>query len=323
MKRIAVMTSGGDAPGMNACVRAVVREGIEEGLEVFGVRRAYAGLLEGDLAPLDARAVGGILRQGGTFLRTARSDEFRTPEGVTRGLGVLEAHKIDALVVCGGEGSLRGARDLLDQGFPCVGVPGTIDNDLIGTDLAIGVDTALNTALDALDKIKDTASAMGRVFVVEVMGRRCGYLALMAGIAGGAELVLVPEVPVTTEKVLDSLEEQRRRGKPHFIAVVAEGAQPRAAELVESIGRSTERGHLEARLTVIGHVQRGGSPTAADRILASRLGSAAVERLREGITGEMVGLVGGRIAYTPIAEVVATPRCLDMEYYELSWVLGT
>jgi 6-phosphofructokinase 1 len=322
MKRIAVVTSGGDAPGMNACVRAVVREGADEGLDVFGVRRAYAGLLEGDIIPLNARSVGGVLRQGGTFLRTARCEEFKTPQGVRRGMDALQEHGIDALVVCGGDGSLRGANELLKLGFPCIGLPGTIDNDLIGTDLAIGVDTALNTALDAIDKIKDTAAAMGRVFVVEVMGRHCGYLALMAGVAGGAELVLVPEAPVSVEEVLDALDEQRQRGKPHFIAVVAEGATPKARDLVDEIEASTERGDLHARLTVIGHVQRGGSPTAADRLLASRLGSEAVLRLKEGVTGEMVGLIGGQVAFTPIPEVVETPRPLDVEFYELSKVLA-
>jgi 6-phosphofructokinase 1 len=289
---------------------------------VYGVRRAYAGLLGGDLVPLDARAVGGVLRQGGTFLRTARCSEFRTLEGQQKGFAVLREHGIDALVVCGGDGSLRGAEALLRLDYPCIGIPGTIDNDLIGTDEAIGVDTALNTALEAIDKIKDTASAMGRVFVVEVMGRHCGYLALMAGIAGGAEIVLVPEAPVTLGDVLDELEEQRARGKPHFIAVVAEGATPRASDLVDEIEQSAERGDLEARLTVIGHVQRGGSPTAGDRLLASRLGSAAVQRLKEGVTGEMVGLVGGKIAFTPIPKVTTTPRPLDTEFYELSQVLA-
>ncbi len=307
---------------MNACVRAVVREGLDEGFEVVGVRRAYAGLLDGDFQPLNARSVGGILRHGGTILQSARCDEFKTPEGVRRGLEHLQAEGIEALVVIGGDGSLRGAQDLHKLDYPVIGVPGTIDNDLVGTDEAIGVDTALNTALGAIDRLKDTASALGRAFVVEVMGRNCGYLALMAGIAGGAEVVLVPEVPIDGERVLDELGRTHRRGKPHFIAVVAEGATPNGRELAELIESSTERGNFEARLTILGHVQRGGSPTARDRLLASRLGSAAVKRIKEGIFGEMAGLVAGKIEYTAIADVISQRRQIDKEFYELSWVLA-
>ena len=307
---------------MNAAIRAVVRTGIARGLSVLGVERGYQGMLEDRTVALDARAVGGILRQGGTVLGTARSQAFLAPEGVERGLQMLARHNVDGLVVLGGEGSLHGALALHRRGFPVVGVPGTIDNDLAGTDLAIGVDTALNTAMEAIDRIKDTASAHNRTFVVEVMGRNSGYLALAAGMAAGAEMVLIPEVEVSPEQVIAEMRAAHARGKPHFIVVIAEGARPRAVDLCNYLDKAMGGEEFEVRLTVLGHVQRGGSPTAADRLLASRLGAAAVDELIAGRHGRMVGLSGREIVASELATVLALPHQLDKRLYNLASVLA-
>ena len=321
MKRIAVLTSGGDGPGLNPCIRSVVRTAIDKGLEVVGVRRGYAGLIESDMMELNARSVGGILNRGGTFLGTARSLEFKTPKGQRHVLRNLNRVGINGLVVIGGNGSLTGALKLHEMGFPVVGIPATIDNDVNGTDISIGVDTTLNTILDAVDKIKDTASSHERAFLVEVMGRDSGYLALMASIASGAELALIPEVEIEVEEVVRAVDEAYIRGKAHCIIVAAEGWAPGARALYDYLRERREEIGFGVRLTVLGHVQRGGSPTAYDRILATRLGAAAVRALMDGNKGMMVGMIEGHAGLTPLEEAVAFQKELDMELYELCRIM--
>lgn len=303
---------------MNACVRSVVRYGIAAGAQVYGVRRGYAGLMANDIVQLDSRAVGGIVRQGGTILMSARSLEFKTPEGQQRALDVMSGWGIEGLVVVGGDGSLTGARALHDLGFPVIGVPASIDNDIIGTDMAIGVDTALNTILDAMDKIKDTASAHQRAFIIEVMGREHGYLALMAGIAGGAEMVVLPGTCVDKAMVISEVKSAFLRGKPHFIIVAAEGAStPEKGISQLLIDYISESGH-DARATVLGHVQRGGSPTCYDRLLGTRLGAAAVDNLMSGKTGLMVGVSGADITAVDLNTVLAGHPQLSAEALRLA-----
>ena len=318
--RIAVLTSGGDAPGMNAAVRAVARTTFARRWEVVGVEAGYQGLVEGRFQQLDSRSVGGILQRGGTVLGTARSTEFATPEGQALAAGRLQKAGVEGLVVIGGEGSLTGALRLQERGVKTVGIPATIDNDVFGTDTAIGVDTALNTALEAIDRIKDTASSHQRAHVVEVMGRRCGYLALMSGIAGGAEVVLVPEFEAKPQEIMWAFRKSWEQGKPHFIVVAAEGA-PLSAEDIHQYINDTE-GAFKSRLTVLGHVQRGGSPTAFDRVLASRMGTAAAKALSEGQSGIMIGLGGRRTEHIPLERVVGQVRPLDADLYEMAEVLA-
>ncbi len=303
---------------MNAAVRAVTRVGIARGLSVMGIERGYFGLMEDRVRELDLRAVGGIIQHGGTILGTARSQEFMAPGGRERARRTLARHGIEGLVVIGGEGSLRGALALHREGFPVVGVPATIDNDVAGTDLAIGVDTALNTALEAIDRIKDTASAHNRAFLVEVMGRRCGYLALTVGMAAGAEMVVVPEVEFEPQAIIQELHRAYDRGKPHFIVVVAEGARWRGIDLYNYLTQHPDGHAFEVRLTVLGHVLRGGSPSAADRLLATRLGAAAVDELLAGRYGYLVGLAGGEVVPVELAVALAQPRRLDMRLYRLA-----
>jgi len=322
MERIAVLTSGGDAPGMNAAVRAVTRRAIDAGLGVMGVRNGFAGLIAGSLIPLGRRDVGGILGRGGTFLGSARCPEFREESGQRQALRALGHHGVDALVVIGGNGSQAGAHALDRLGVPVVGVASTIDNDLYGSDPTIGVDTALNVALEAIDRLKVTASSHQRAFVVQVMGRDCGYLALMAGIAGGAEAVVVPEVEVAPEDVARELQEAYERGKSHALVVVAEGAGCNGDRLVAYVREHRQRLGFEPRLTVLGHVQRGGEPGAADRVLATRLGAAAVEHLMRGEHGLLVGWQRGDVAATPLAEVVTNTKSLDPRLLELARVLA-
>lgn len=322
MRRLAVLTSGGDAPGMNAAIRAVVRTAIAEGIAVTGIRRGFAGLLAGETVALDRRDVGGIIQHGGTILGTARSKEFVDESGQLRGIANLHKLGIEGLVVIGGNGSLHGALALDTLGFPVLGVPATIDNDIAETEMAIGVDTALNTILEAIDRIKDTASAHNRAFVIEVMGRESGYLALMSGLAAGAEIVLIPEVETRLDAVVEELKRAYAQGKPHFIVIVAEGARFRGQEVADFIGKSRVADGFEARLTVLGHVQRGGSPSAFDRILATRFGARAVYALREGISGQMVGLKSGQIHTIPLRQALAHRRALDMEVYRLAGVLA-
>jgi 6-phosphofructokinase 1 len=322
MKRIAVLTSGGDAPGMNAAIRAVARTGIDRGWEVFGVQHGYAGLISGDFRPLGARDVGGIMQHGGTILGSARSPEFKTEEGRREALRVLNQQDIEAAVVIGGNGSQAGAHALSRMGFPVVGVASTIDNDLYGSQPTIGVDTALNIALEAIDRLKVTASSHHRAFLIEVMGRECGYLALMAGIAGGAEAVVIPEMEVDPEDVAAELRSAYERGKPHALVVVAEGAKYNADKMAHYFAENRERLGFDLRVTILGHVQRGGTPDAFDRLLGTQLGAAATEYIARGQHGILVGLLKDEVAATPLAEVASKKKPLDLRLMELASVLG-
>ncbi len=321
MKRLAVLTSGGDAPGMNAAIRAVARTGLAGGAEVFGVERGFSGLIEGAFRSLGPRDVGGIIGRGGTVLGSARCKDFRNAQGRRAALDALRARGIEGLVVIGGNGSQTGAQALSDLGFPVIGVASTIDNDLFGSEVTIGVDTALNIALEAIDRLRTTASSHHRAFLVEVMGRDCGYLALMTGIAGGAEAILIPEIPTAPEDLALHLRDAHARGKMHALVVVAEGCERDAAKLESWFAERREVLGFELRATILGHVQRGGAPTAFDRLLATRFGAAAAERLLAGERGVLVGLRKGRIASTPLAEVVAGKKALDPELLRLAKIL--
>jgi 6-phosphofructokinase 1 len=320
-KKIAVLTSGGDAPGMNAAIRAVVRTGTQQGWEVFGVRLGYEGLIDGKFIPLGTRDVGGILQKGGTILGSARSNEFKTEEGRIKAIRNLNESGIENLVVIGGNGSQTGADALNKMGFPTVGVASTIDNDLSFSEMTIGVDTALNIALEAIDRLKVTASSHQRAFLVEVMGRNCGYLALMAGIAGGAEMTVIPEVEVDPEQIAQNMRSAYKKGKEHCIVVVAEGAQFNANKLDEYFKQHRERLGFDLRVTILGHVQRGGEPSAFDRILASRLGAGAVEQIAAGNNGVLVGLIKSAVTATPLDEVIKTKKQLDPKMIELARLL--
>ncbi len=317
MKHIAILTSGGDAPGMNAAIRAVTREAISRGLEVTGVEHGYAGLLTKQFLPLDARAVGGIIHHGGTMLGSARCPEFRTEDGISQGLKNLEERGVDGLVVVGGNGSQTGASKLCDRGLPVVGVASTIDNDLCGTDITIGTDTALNIALEAIDRLRVTAASHRRAFLLEVMGRDCGYLALMTGLAGGAEKVVIPEVQTSPDAVAEAFREAFKRGKAHALAVVAEGAEYNAAVLDLFFRENRERFGLDVRTTTLGHVQRGGTPGAFDRILATRLGAAAVGALADGKSGHLVGWTKGSLSFAPYADVVGKTKAPDVSLLDV------
>jgi 6-phosphofructokinase 1 len=323
VKRIAVLTSGGDAPGMNAAIRAVVRTGIDRNWDVFGIRHGYVGLITGNIVPLGARDVGGIIQQGGTMLGSARCLEFETEDGRQKALCTLHDNNIEALVIIGGNGSQTGAYALSQMNFPVMGIASTIDNDLYGSEITIGVDTALNIALEAIDRLKVTASSHQRAFLVETMGRECGYLALVAGITGGAEAIIIPEVETDPEVVATELRRAYERGKPHALIVVAEGAKYNAAGLDHYFKVHRERLGFELRVTVLGHVQRGGAPGAFDRLLATRLGAAATDHLAQGEHGLLVGLLKGGIAATPLAEVVTHKKPLDVHLLELARVLAS
>ncbi|MFH1032587.1 MAG: 6-phosphofructokinase [Chloroflexota bacterium] len=322
MKRIAVLTSGGDAPGMNAAIRAVVRTGLDKGWEVFGVEHGYLGLVNDNVIPLGARDVGGIIQQGGTILHSSRCPEFKTEEGREKALRTLRQHNIDALVIIGGNGSQTGAYELSRMDYPVVGVASTIDNDLYGSEITIGVDTALNIALEAIDRLKITASSHQRAFVVEVMGRDCGYLALMTGIAGGAEFVIIPEIDTDPDVVAARLRDDYKKGKAHAIVVVAEGASCNAERLQKHFIEHRDRLGFELRATILGHVQRGGAPTAFDRLLGTRMGAAATDCLARSEYGVLVGLINGRMTATLLAEVVANKKQLDKSLLELSRALN-
>jgi len=320
MKRVAIMTSGGDAPGMNAAIRAVVRTALQHNIEVYGIRQAYAGLLSGDMSLMTSREVSGILQRGGTILQTARNEEFKTPQGQRKALRRLNEQSIEGVIVIGGDGSLRGAQALNNMGVQVIGVPASIDNDIWGTSMSIGVDTALNTILDALDRLRDTATSHNRAFVIEVMGRNSGYLALMGAILGGAEVVITPEKETSMEDVASQLEDAYVRGKSHAIAVIAEGAPYKTTDLVDYL----QDKHLgfEIRLTILGHIQRGGRPSAFDRLLATRLGTTAIEKLLEGESGKMVGLDGRDLTLIPLGDVVSQTRGISQKYYEMAWELS-
>lgn len=322
MKRIAVLTSGGDAPGMNAAIRAVVRTGLGRQWEVYGVERGYSGLMNGSLKPMGARDVGGIIQHAGTVLGSSRSSDFKKPEGRARAREQLDRFDIEALVVIGGNGTQVGAHELSKEGFPVVGVASTIDNDLHGADITLGSDTALNVALEAIDRLKVTASSHGRAFLVETMGRDCGYLALMAGIAGGAEAIVIPEREIPPEAVAEEIRSAYQRGKPHALVVVAEGARYNAARLVEYFENRDDLLGFEFRVTILGHVQRGGTPGAFDRLLGTRLGAAAVQRLAAGEHDILVGLREGRIKPTPLEEVAGRKKELDLDLFELAPTLA-
>lgn len=321
-RRIAVLTSGGDAPGMNAAIRAVVRTGIDKGWEVFGIRNGYAGLVEGRIDSLGARDVGGILQLGGTFLGSARMPTFKEEPVRRQALGNLRDQGIDGLVVIGGNGSQTGALALSQMGLDVVGVASTIDNDLGGSEITIGVDTALNIALEAIDRLKVTASSHKRAFLVEVMGRNCGYLALMAGIAGGAECVVIPEADVDPEDIARDLHAAYDRGKAHALVVVAEGAKYNAERLAQHFQQHKARLAFDLRVTTLGHVQRGGAPGAFDRLLATRLAAAATDCLAAGESGRLVGLVRGEVKSTSLEQVVGMPKVLDLGLLKLQKVLA-
>jgi 6-phosphofructokinase 1 len=321
MDRIAVLTSGGDAPGMNAAIRAVVRTGIARGWEVYGIRNGYEGLIDGKMFPLGAREVGGIINRGGTILGSARSLEFKTKQGQLKAIRNLNQFGIEGLVVIGGNGSQTGTHALHKLDFPVVGVASTIDNDLYGSDITIGVDTALNIALEAIDRLKITASSHQRAFLIEIMGRDCGYLALMASIAGGAEAVLIPEVDVEPEEIAQRLTLAYEKGKAHAIVVVAEGAKYNATRLDEYFQKHRERLGFDFRVTILGHVQRGGDPGAYDRILASRLGAGAVEAMGRGEYGVLVGMIKSQVTTTPLEEVITHKKELDLHLFELAKIL--
>jgi 6-phosphofructokinase 1 len=314
MKRIGVLTSGGDAPGMNAAVRAVVRKGIYHGLEVFGIFQGYSGLIAGNIKKLEVGSVGDIIHRGGTMLYSARCEEFKTEEGRQKAIAQLNKFGIEALVVIGGDGSFRGAEKLTELGFPTIGVPGTIDNDIPGTDFTIGFDTALNTVIDAIDKIRDTATSHERTFIIEVMGRDAGDLALWAGLAGGAESIIIPENKDDLEDVIERIEQGHARGKRHSILVVAEGVGS-AVDIAKSL---KEKANIETRLTVLGHIQRGGEPSAFDRVLASRLGAEAIDLLLKGEAGKMVGIQNNRIVSHKIGEILNVKHQLDQQLIQLA-----
>jgi 6-phosphofructokinase 1 len=317
---IGVLTSGGDAPGMNAAIRAVVRTALANNIDVIGVMHGYEGLLSGEFRPMGARDVGGILQRGGTVLLTSRSKRFMEPSGQRDAIRKMNEAGMDALIVIGGEGSMNGAYALMQQGVKVIGIPGSIDNDIWGTNIAIGTDTAMNTIMDAVDKLRDTASSHQRAFLIETMGRNSGYLAVMTAIVCGAEVALIPEVPITAEEVAMAVEAAYRRGKTHAIIINAEGSGIRTTDLALKIDEMDVG--FKTRMTILGHIQRGGSPTAYDRLLASRMGVKAVEALVEGHHGVMTGLKGKGVDFIPLVDVISNKRKVNMEYYHMAKVLA-
>jgi 6-phosphofructokinase 1 len=314
MKRIGVLTSGGDSPGMNAAVRAVVRKAIYQDIEVYGIYQGYNGLISGNIKKLELGSVGDIIHRGGTMLYTARCEEFKTKEGQQKGIEQLEKYGIEGLVVIGGDGSYQGAKALTKLGYPCVGVPGTIDNDIPGTEFTIGFDTALNTVIDAVDKIRDTATSHERTFIIEVMGRNAGDLALWSGLAGGAETILIPEDNYKMDDIVDRLKKGQERGKKHSIIIVAEGVMSGN----EFAKQFTEATGMDTRVSVLGHIQRGGTPTASDRVLASRFGARAVELLMDGKGGRAVGIEKNKLVDYDIIEALGKQHEINLNMYKLS-----
>ncbi len=319
MKRIAVMTSGGDAPGMNAAIRAVVRYGVSKGLEVYGIMRGYAGLLEDDIKVLSFSDVGGIMERGGTILRTARCQEFKVDKGRQEAYKILKNHEIKGLIVIGGDGSLNGAALVAaESDIKVIGLPGSIDNDISETDMCIGVDTCLNTVVENIQKLKDTASSHERAFIVETMGRNCGYIALISGLTTGAEAILIPEVKVDYQALADKLLAGKKRGKINSIVVVAEGAAS-----AYTVARHLEnRTGYETRVTILGHIQRGGSPSVADRLLASRMGAAAVQAFIDGQSNVMIGIQGNSIVPVDLNRALQKRKELDLSLYDLANTLS-
>lgn len=319
LRRIAVLTSGGDAPGMNAAIRSVVRCAVSHGIETLGVQNGFRGLMDGTFELMTNRTVGGIMVRGGTILGSARAPDFALPEGRARALDHLAREHVTGLIVIGGNGSQSGSLTLHEAGFPTIGVASTIDNDLSLVDTCIGVDTALNTALQLVDRLRDTATSHHRAFVVETMGRKSGYLALMTGIASGAELICTPEVPVSLDTVLKSVRQSKEMGKAHFLVIVAEGSPTTANDITRTLN---EDGCYETRITVLGHVQRGGGPLAFDRLLATRSAALAVSALAQGQSGMVAGLAAGQMTLVPIAESILPSRKVTPELIALSTVLS-
>ncbi len=322
MNKIAVLTSGGDAPGMNACVRSVIRGAIYHGVDAYGIRYGYNGMIDGDIYKMKSYSVSNIIQRGGTILKSARSELFRTKEGREKAFLQLQRRGIEGLIVVGGDGSFTGASIFFEEfGIPTIGVPGTIDNDLYGTDYTIGFDTAVNTALDAIDKIRDTANSHDRIFFIEVMGRHTGYIALECGIGGGAELIMVPETSTSIEDVVHTLEQNSRLSKTSSIVVIAEGDEEGGA--IQTAARVKEKmPDKDIRVTTLGHIQRGGAPTARDRILASRLGLAAIEGLLSGKKNMMVGIVNGKLVYTSFKEGINTSKALNQELVRMVKIMS-
>lgn len=318
MKKIAVLTSGGDAPGMNAAIRAVVRSGIYNGINVVAIKQGFNGLINAQIEEMNLSSVADIIHRGGTILRTARSDEFQTEAGQKKALNVINVLGIEGIVVIGGDGSFRGAQKLSQLGIPTIGIPGTIDNDLGYTDYTIGFDTSINTVIDAISKIRDTSTSHGRANIVEVMGRHCGDIALYAGLAGGAESIIVPEVGFNVDQVCSKLLKGKNRGKLHSIIILAEGVGG-AVEMGKEIEEKTG---IETRATILGHIQRGGSPTAFDRILASKMGAKAVELLLQGATNRVVGVEGKKVIDMDINEALSVKNNFDTDTYELAKILS-
>lgn len=322
IKKIGVFTSGGDSPGMNAAIRAVVRTSTYYGIENMGIRRGYAGMIEGTIIPMNARSVGNIIQKGGTILKSARSDEFRSVEGRIKAAANLKENNIDALVAIGGDGTFRGALALgAEHDIPIIGIPGTIDNDLYGTDFTLGYDTAINTVIDAIDKIRDTALAHDRLFVIEVMGRDAGFIALRSGIAGGAESILIPEKKYDKQDMMDSLKRAAANGKLFSIIVVAEGEKEGGAFKVKELIEN-EFDNFDVRVSILGHIQRGGNPSCMDRVLASRLGVGAVEGLMEEKRDVMVGLVHKKIEYTPFSKATKYHNEVDPALIKIAKILS-
>lgn len=319
MKRIGVLTSGGDAPGMNAAVRSVVRTACENNMEVVGILRGYSGLINGDLVEMNIRSVSDIIHRGGTILYSARCLEFKTEEGIQKGIETCKKNNIDGIVVIGGDGSFRGARDLSLRGIPCIGVPGTIDNDIACTDYTIGYDTCLNTIMDMVDRVRDTTESHDRCSVIEVMGRKAGFLALNAGIAVGATTILVPEFDYDIERdVIERMRRTQKTGKRHFIIVVAEGIGG-----VEQLARKIENDTgVESRAVILGHVQRGGAPTCKDRVVASQMGNRAVKLLQQGIGNRVVGMKNEKIFDMDIYEALSMTKTLDRELFDISYEIS-
>lgn len=324
IRRIGVFTSGGDAPGMNACLRAAVRAAVNHDIEVMGIRRGYQGMIEGDIVEMDSKSVSNIVQKGGTILKSARSAEFRTPEGRQKAADQLRANGIDGLIAIGGDGTLRGAALFYDEHqIPLVGCPGTIDNDLFGTDETIGYDTALNTAIENIDRIRDTADAHDRLFLVEVMGRDAGFIALHSGIGGGAEMVLIPETLTDIDDIKSHIHSLMSSQHRSSIVVVAEGDElGGATQIADALRADSNFDRIDLRVCILGHTQRGGSPTARDRVLASRLGVAAVDALVEGHANVMVGLVNGEIRLTPSKNVWSRKKNINYELLKLTQLLS-
>lgn len=314
MNKIAVLTSGGDAPGMNTAIRAVVRRGLFKGLDVYGVQNGLRGLMDGNFIPMNLGSVGDIIHRGGTILQSTRCEEFKQTESQQQAIAQLKEHNIDGLIVIGGDGSFQGAKKITEQGFPSIGIPATIDNDISGTEYTIGFDTAVNTAVEAIDKIRDTAVSHERTYIIEVMGRDAGDIALWAGMCAGAESIIIPEADYDEKDIIDRIEQGAKRGKKHSIIVVTEGVGkgPEISDLIK------EKTGFDTKMTILGHLQRGGSPSAYDRMMSSQMGAKAVDLLVEGEKGLMIGLKNGNLIHKPFDKALEDKHTLDLSLYHLA-----